>query len=68
MEQLQPQKKQITYDHIRKKKLRGTKGILDMILPIWSKYGIFTYICHKLMINVGKFSIPMDPMGYDPQT
>ena len=26
-------------------------------------YGIFTYIWHKSMVNVGKYSSPMDPMG-----
>ena len=25
--------------------------------------GIFTYMYHKFMINVGKYSSPMDPMG-----
>ena len=27
-------------------------------------YGIFTYIYHKHEANVGKYIIPMDPMGY----
>ena len=26
-------------------------------------YGIFTYICFKFMLNVGKYTIPMDPLG-----
>ena len=27
-------------------------------------YGIFTYIYHKHQPNVGKYTSPMDPMGY----
>ena len=27
-------------------------------------YGIFTYIYHKNQPNVGKYTSPMDPMGY----
>ena len=27
-------------------------------------YGIFTYIYHKNQLNVGKYTSPMDPMGY----
>ena len=28
--------------------------------------GIFTYIWLSLMVNVGKYTSPMDPMGYRP--
>ena len=31
--------------------------------PIGSMYGIFPYIYHKFMPNVGKYPSPMDPMG-----
>ena len=34
-------------------------------LPIGSMYGIFTYIYHKNQSNVGKYTSPMDPMGYN---
>ena len=27
-------------------------------------YGIFTYIWLIFMVNVGKYTSPMDPMGY----
>ena len=27
-------------------------------------YGIFTYIWLILMVNVGKYTSPMDPQGY----
>ena len=27
-------------------------------------YGIFTYISLICIVNVGKYTIPMDPMGY----
>ena len=31
-------------------------------MPIGSMYGIFTYIWHKFMVNVGKYANrPMDP-------
>ena len=33
------------------------------VIPIRSMYGISTYIYHKFMINVGKYTSPMDPMG-----
>ena len=33
-------------------------------LPIGSMYGIFTYIWLIFMVNVGKHTSPMDPMGY----
>ena len=36
----------------------------DWCLPIGSMYGIFTYIYHKHQLNVGKYTSPMDPMGY----
>ena len=31
--------------------------------PIGSMYGIFPYMYHKFMPNVGKYPSPMDPMG-----
>ncbi len=34
------------------------------LYPIGSMYGIFTYIYHKNQPNVGKYTSPMDPMGY----
>ena len=45
-----------------------TKTMLEPIIrrrfnPIGSMYGIFTYIYHKNQPNVGKYTIPMDPMG-----
>ena len=33
-------------------------------IPIGSMYGIFPYIYHKFKPNVGKYTSPMDPMGY----
>ena len=33
-------------------------------IPICSMYGIFTCIYHKHQPNVGKYTSPMDPMGY----
>ena len=33
------------------------------INPIGSMYGIFTYIWLIFMVNVGKYTSPMDPMG-----
>ena len=33
-------------------------------LPIPSAYDIFTYIQLIFMVNVGKYTGPMDPMGY----
>jgi len=33
-------------------------------LPIGSMYGIVTYDWLKCMVNVGKYTSPMDPMGY----
>ena len=33
-------------------------------LPIVSMYGIFTDIWLIFMVNVGKYTSPMDPMGY----
>ena len=32
-----------------------------------SMHGIFTYIWLKCMVNVGKYTSPMDPMGYTYQ-
>ena len=37
---------------------------LTIVVPKWSMYGIFTYIYHKNHLNVGKYTSPMDPMGY----
>ncbi len=37
---------------------------IHRIVPKGSKYGIFTYIYHKFKPNVGKYTSPMDPMGY----
>jgi len=34
------------------------------IIPIGSMYGISTYIYHENHPNVGKYTSPMDPMGY----
>ena len=31
--------------------------------PIGSMYGIFTYIWLIFLVNVGKYTSPMDPMG-----
>ena len=33
-------------------------------IPIGSMYGIFTYIYHKNQLNVGKYTSPMDTLGY----
>ena len=40
------------------------------INPIGSMYGnifsyiyIYTYICHKFLVHVGKYTIPMNPIG-----
>ena len=33
-------------------------------LPILSMYGILTYIYHTNQLNVGKYTSPMDGMGY----
>ena len=30
-------------------------------------YDIFTYISHKNQPNVGKYTSPMDPMGFSPR-
>ena len=38
---------------------------LPIPLPIGSMYGIFTYIYHRFMPNVGKYTCPMDPMGHN---
>ena len=35
--------------------------------PIGSMYGIFTYIWLIFMVNVGKYTSPMDPMGNSKQ-
>ncbi len=34
------------------------------VYPIGSMYGIFTYVGLICMVNVGKFTSPMDPVGY----
>ena len=36
----------------------------NLTTPIPSMYGIFTYMWLIFMVNVGKYTIPMDPMGY----
>ena len=33
--------------------------------PTGSMYGIYTYIYHKNQPNVGKYTLPMDPMGHE---
>ena len=33
------------------------KGVMFLFIHRCSMYGIFTYIYHKVMINVGKYSI-----------
>ena len=33
-------------------------------IPSPSMYGIFAYTWLSFMVNVGKYTIPMDPMGY----
>ena len=35
-----------------------------MLSPIGAMYGIFTYIWLILIVNVGKYTSPMDPMVY----
>ena len=35
-----------------------------LLIPIASMYGIFTYIWLIFMVNVGKYTNPMDGMGY----
>ena len=44
---------------------RATKLICFPVfhVPIGSMYGMFTYIYHTFMINVGNYTSPMDPMG-----
>ena len=37
--------------------------IKKLLYPIRSMYGIFTYIYHKSQLNVGIYTIYMDPMG-----
>ena len=39
------------------------------VIPIGSMYGIFTHIWLICMVNVGKYTSPMDPMGlyYQPK-
>ena len=34
-----------------------------LLCPIGSMYGIFSYIWLIFMVNVGKYTSPMDPMG-----
>ena len=38
-----------------------------LLYPIGSMYGPFTYIYHKNQPNVGKYTSPMDPMGFPLQ-
>ena len=33
-------------------------------LPIGSMYGVFTYIWLIFMVNVGEYTVKIDPMGY----
>ena len=33
-----------------------------LCVPIGSMFGIFTYIWHKFMVNVGRYTSPMDPV------
>ena len=40
----------------------------DAVLPLGSMYGIFPYIWLMCMVNVGKYTSPMDPMGYEKFT
>ena len=35
----------------------------DSTMPI-GMYGIFTYIYHKNQLNVGRYTMTMDPMGW----
>ena len=46
---------------------KGVSPIPKITLPIGSMYGIFTYSCYKYMVNVGKYTSHMDPMGYKVQ-
>ena len=39
--------------------------VFPILLPIGSMYGIFTYIYHQIQPNVGEYTSPMDPMGYN---
>ena len=32
---------------------------------IYHMYGIFTYLCLIFMVTVGKYTSPMDPLGYE---
>ena len=41
------------------------KICLNSFIPIPSMHAIFTYIWLNLMVNVGKYTSPMDAMGYD---
>ena len=42
----------------------GLLATLTKFVPIGSMYGTFAYIYHKNQPNVGKYTSPMDPMGY----
>ena len=45
---------------VGKHSLHGTSGIhiyLEIVCPIGSMYGIFTYFYHKNQLNVGKYTI-----------
>ena len=50
----------LIYDHINTIKYKH----IFVYIPIGSMYGIFTYIWLIFMVNVGKYTSPMDPMGY----
>ena len=43
--------------------LEKMSEISKLMLPIASMYGIFTYIWLIFMVNVGKYTIPMDAMS-----
>ena len=54
----------------RHPKIRGCylqEKILISIFPIPSMYGIFAYIWLISMVNVGKYTSPMDAMGLKAQ-
>lgn len=43
-------------------------GLVQSTIPICSRYGIFTYSLLKFMTGVGKYSIPIEHLGYSSQT
>jgi len=48
---------------IKTNELETSSEISKLMLPIASMYGIFTYIWLIFMVNVGKYTIPMDAMS-----